>query len=477
MTPFALPRGVWIAALVGALVSGGGAAYWLTRPAARAATVETVTAREFVLRIKGVGDLIPRQRHMIAADFSGKLDFLALEGKEVKKGEVVARLSTQTIEESLQEEALKRDMLSKDFETTRLTAERDRKKVLTERRGAEAALALARLELKQLRAGTPAAEVAELRLKAEAARRTFDNTRAEHTAREALLEKGIIRPKELAEHRVELLKAQKAHEVAKTQLEIAENGYPDSTIEAKQLEVKKAENALAILKGKLANLDRIRRMQEGIAQADLDDAEARVRQLERRMAASGLKAPAAGVVVLPTVWMNGNPKKVQVGDEVRRNSAFMEVADVSAVLIRMDIPETEIGRVKVGMPVEIRVESLGKTFPGTLEHLGVLATEKKDLVNYDGAPKVFEALIRTDARSEAFRPGMTVDVSVVAETLAGVLTVPHTALHTAHGETFVYLQGTPPIRREVEVGLADSERAVIKSGLVAGDVVLLEKPE
>lgn len=474
MTAFAWQRGALVAALLGAIAAGAAVAW--NRPAAIAPATETVQARAFVLKIAGIGDLIPQERHMIAASFSGKLDFLVPEGKEVQRGEVVARLSTQAIEESLQEEALKRDMLTKDFETTRLTAERDRKKVLTERRGAEAALALARLELTQLTAGTPEPERAELRLKAEAARRTYENTLLEHRSREALLEKGIIRPKELSEHRIELLKAQKAHEVAKTQLTIAESGYPEATIAAKRLEVKQAENTLAILNRKLAHLDRIRRMQEGIAQADLDDAVARVRQLERRMAAAAIQAPASGVVVLPAVWMNGAAKKVQVGDEVRRNSAFMEVADVSRVLVRMDIPETEIGRVKVGLPVEIRVESLGKTFGGRLERVGVLATAKKNLVNTDGAPKVFEALIATDARSEAFRPGMTVDVAIVAGRVERALTVPHTALNTVHGETFVYLAGTPPVRRAVTVGEADHERAVVSAGLAEGDVVLLERP-
>jgi HlyD family secretion protein len=443
-----------------------------------APATETVTPGPFVVALKGAGDLIPAQRHMVAAPFSSKLNSVVDEGKEVKAGAVVAQLDTQDLEEQKQEEELHLASLGKDAQLHRLTAERDRKKLLTDLRGARDLLAFKQLALKQLQAGTPRAELAQLELKAQEAARAYATMEEQYKLQEGLLAKGIIRPIDLDKAKVDLAQAKRAREVATTALAIAKGGYPDPQIEAARLEVQQARNGLAIVEGKLASLAKTSVMDTAEDAAEQDFSRSRVQLLEHRIATAKLTAPTSGVVVMNSVWTNSGRKKLQVGDEARENAAFMEVADVSRIFIKTEVPEVDIGRVKVGMPARIHVDSLNKTFDGKLEKLGVLAYAKPDAINREVAPKVFEGLITTNERSTAFRPGMSVSVELIVETLANAITVPNHALATRNGQTTVgvWHPGGAVERRGVVAGAHTEERTVITQGLVAGERILLEAP-
>jgi HlyD family secretion protein len=465
-------------AFVAAMVLGLAAtSVWHLQPHEGSAT-ETVAPGPFVVALKGAGDLIPAQRHMVAAGFSSKLNSVVDEGKEVKAGDVVAVLDTQELEEQKQEEELHLATLAKDAQLHRLTAERDRKKLLTDRRGAQDLLAYKQLALKQLQAGTPQAEVAQLELKATAAKRAYDTMAENVKLQEGLVEKGVIRPIDLAKARVDLAQAKRAQEVAASALQLARAGYPTPQLEAARLEVRQARNSLALVEGKLASLARTSVMDAAEDRAEQDFSRSRIQLLAHRIASAKLVAPTNGVVVMNTVWTNSGRKKLQVGDEVRENAAFMEIADVSRVFIKTEVKEVDVGRVKVGMPARIHVASLNKAFDGKLDKLGVLAYAKPDAINREVAPKVFEGLISTQERSAAFRPGLSVDVELVVETLANAITVPNRALATRNGETTVavYRPGREPERRAVQTGAHTEERTVITQGLAAGERILLEAP-
>lgn len=440
---------------------------------------ETMRAAPFVVGISSLGDLVPRRRHMIASSFSAKVDELIPEGQEVKAGQLVARLNTEEIEEELQEEELKLATLVKEAEVRALSAKRDHAKQLTDFTRAHHEVGLQRLLLAQLVAGSPRAEIADLLLKSTAAGRSAALARDTFVRQEELVQKGIIRPIDLKKAKVDLATANTAQQVADTALAIARHGYPEAQIEAQRLEVKKAENQLKKATAGLAQGSRVANLVKAVAQAQHEAVQARITDRAHRIRAAKLLAPAAGVVVMQSLWTNGGRKKLQVGDEARENAAFMEIADVSAILIKTRVKEADVGRVKVGMPAKIRVASLNKAFDGRLTSLGVLATEMPDLVNREGASKVFEALIETGEHSSAFRPGMTVDVELIEQTIPDALSVPNGAIEGGPEHTHVWLHhpGSAPEKREITTAEHTATRTRIVSGLKAGDDVLLEAPE
>jgi HlyD family secretion protein len=463
---------------LGVAIAGVSGLSYALRAAGDSGPSETVVVAPFVVGIKGQGDLVPAERHMVAARFTAKLDNMVEEGKEVKAGDVVAKLNTQDIEEQQQEEELRQVTLVKDEEVRALTASRDSKKLLTDKRAAIDNLALKQLLLKQQVAGFPRAEITRLEILAAAAQRAYTTAAQSFHLQEGLLAKGIIRPIDLDTAKVAFAEASKAKEVTTTALAIARQGYPAPQVGVARAEVEKARNDLRLVEGRLASLARTARMDRDVAGAERAWSKARLLLNQHRLADAQIKAPSAGVVVLNTVRSNGQRKKLQVGDEARQNQAFMEIADVSKVFIKTEIKEVDIGRVHVGMPVKIHVAGLSKTFDGKLDKLGVLAYEKPNVINREGAPKVFEGLINTSEHSTAFRPGMTVDVELVAAALKSAMTVPNRALTTHNGETFVWVHVPRRAneRRVVVAGEHTDERTVILKGLAAGDQVLLEAP-
>ena len=473
LPPLAMPPGrVFAAAGVG--LAALAAAWFLSqRPQPGSGGVEVLKPAAFAVTITGQGDLVPKKRHMIAATFSGKVEALAPEGQEVKAGAVVARLATQDIEERLQDDQLDLETARKDLEVRAATARRDLEKQRTEVTAAREDLALQRLLLRQLEAGTPRAELQDLQLRAEAATRALAHAEGLFAAQEALVAQGVIRPIDLKQGTVDLAGARRAAAVAATALRIARSGYAENAVAAQGLEVKKAENKHALAIRKLAYLGRLARMQRAVDLARVRFLASRVDEEKHRLASATLKAPAPGVVVLQSIWTNSGRKKLQIGDEARRNAAFMEIADVSSIYVKSHVKEADFGRVTLGMPARITVPSLNKTFPGSLSGLGVLAIEKPGLINAEGAPKVFEAMIETDERSQAFRPGMTVDVALVVKTVPDALSVPNAAIFRQDGHAAVRARrpGGAWEVRAIEVAERTAERTRVTTGLAAGDEV------
>ena len=194
LPPLATPPGprrrtLGALALATALVGAAWAFHVLGR--APEAGVEVVRPAPFEVAIEGIGDLVPKRRHMIAASFSGKVLEIAQEGNEVKAGAVVARIGTQEIEENKQSDELDLEGARKDLEVNQAEAARDREKQRTAVAAAQAERDLQALLLRQLEAGTPKPELAELVLRDEAARRSLANAEEAYQAQASLVEKGI----------------------------------------------------------------------------------------------------------------------------------------------------------------------------------------------------------------------------------------------------------------------------------------------
>ena len=79
-----------------------------------------------------------------------------------------------------------------------------------------------------------------------------------------------------------------------------------------------------------------------------------------------------------------------------------------------------------------------------------------------------------NARSESLRPNMKVELYVVTTRSTKTLRVANGPTFNGKRKQFVYvLEGTTAHRREVEVGLSNFDFVEIKSGLSAGEKVIL----
>ncbi|GLV48497.1 RND transporter [Thermus sp. LT1-2-5] len=402
----------WLFLLVAVVL--GVLGYFLLRPKKAVPTVEapevyTVARGEIRVTVSGSGSLAPWQSLEVRPEVQGLLRSVVEEGTRVEKGQVVAELDPTPFQQTL--ESARSDLAK-----------------------AEAALANAKAQgesaLASLRASLKGAEVAYANAQASlaTAQRNLEATRLLYQAGGA--------------SRQALLEAETAYENAKRSLENAEAS------------LKAQREALALREAQLrADL---RSQEAALAQARLALAEAEA-NLER----TRVRAPFSGVVLS----VAASP-----GAQVGPTATLLTLGDLSRYRLVLEVDETEIAQVKVGLPVEVSLEGLpGETFRGRVEAV----SPQGEVVNNIPVFKVTVSL-PFDPR---LRPGMSADGEILVQELKDALVIPKRAVERVRGRAYVTLlrEDGSTERVNVTLGLEDSTRVAVLEGLKEGDQVVLPR--
>ena len=206
-------------------------------------------------------------------------------------------------------------------------------------------------------------------------------------------------------------------------------------------------------------------------------------------------SPMSGVVIT---------KGVELGETVTSGvSSFNDgtvmftVADLKSLLIRVNLNEVDIAKVRVGQPVRVTLDAYPqKIFNGKVSFVAPAATVVDKI-------KVFEVEVELDQLDESFRTGMSANVEILGERRAHSLSIPLEALQRRDGQTVVYRLKSRLSPEQIEkarealdgrskfvwlsenwrdyfeavpvkAGIATLERAEIMAGLRDGDQVALE---
>ncbi|MBR4533231.1 MAG: efflux RND transporter periplasmic adaptor subunit [Bacteroidaceae bacterium] len=176
---------------------------------------------------------------------------------------------------------------------------------------------------------------------------------------------------------------------------------------------------------------------------------------------------------------------VKVGNSVILSNTFNDgttiasVADMSNLIFRGNIDETEVGRLSVGMPMEITIGAMQDLrFSASLEYISPKAAATT------GGANQFEIKAAVNVPSDSvgsgsslIRSGYSATASIVLEEAPKVLTIPEAAIEFSGDSTFVYVISNPSAneptyeRRQVQTGLSDGINIEIKSGLKADESV------
>lgn len=141
--------------------------------------------------------------------------------------------------------------------------------------------------------------------------------------------------------------------------------------------------------------------------------------------------------------------------------------------IKVDIPETDIPKLKLNDGAEITLDAFGKDvkFSGKIVNIEPASTEIQDVVYY----KVTVTLDDTDKQ---IKPGMTANVKITTATRENVLYIPYRAVKVNGQKTVRVLENNQPKEIMVDIGLrADDGLAEVLSGLVVGQDVVLSTKE
>jgi macrolide-specific efflux system membrane fusion protein len=153
----------------------------------------------------------------------------------------------------------------------------------------------------------------------------------------------------------------------------------------------------------------------------------------------------------------------------------MTVLDLSALQIRAEVPELDVGRLGVGQPVEVTVNALpGQRLPGTVTAV--------DLLPGTGSSVQYGTVVTLTAPPPNLRPGMSASIAVTVAQSPNVTFLPSVAVTPIGGEGA--MSGTVrvlgpdgvPQDRTVALGLSSDTLTEVRSGLAPGELVVLPDP-
>lgn len=151
---------------------------------------------------------------------------------------------------------------------------------------------------------------------------------------------------------------------------------------------------------------------------------------------------------------------------VSTGSAIATISTLNTMTIHINVDEYSVLDTGEGSAVTILVDSIGKTYEGTL-------TRVSDVADLNNGVAYFEATVDF-IPDEYVKSGMSVEVRLTNNDKKGVLTVSADALHYNDDNTAYVLvkSGSKQEVREVETGVTDGTYVEIVSGLKDGDIIL-----
>ena len=192
-------------------------------------------------------------------------------------------------------------------------------------------------------------------------------------------------------------------------------------------------------------------------QAALASAQATVDALRTRLGYASIRAPISGVIT---------EKRNEAGDVVGAQTRLFTIADVSTLVVRVQVSELDITGISLGQMADVGVDALGGVvFKGTVRRIFPAADSITRMV------PVEVGLAGGAARQ--LRPGYLARVTVKLGERAGVLLAPASAIVGSRDARAVYLKSGDKVeRRTVRVGQASGTVIEILEGLQAGDTVV-----
>jgi len=251
----------------------------------------------------------------------------------------------------------------------------DRAEMEARREQAEAQIAAAGAQLRDLELGSRKEEVAEARAALDAARDRLADAERDAERSRTLFAGGAV-PRE------NLDKSQLAVEVAKSQLRQAEErlrlleaGPRRERIEAQRAQLAQVEAALKAVDAALANMT--------------------------------VTAPFPGVVTV---------RHREPGEVVQAGSPVVTLLDIDDRWVRIYVPEDRIGALHLGAPAAITTDTYpGKRYPGEVTFIATEAefTPKNVQTQEERVRLVYAVKVRvSDDPGQELKPGMPADVEI-----------------------------------------------------------------
>jgi HlyD family secretion protein len=246
----------------------------------------------------------------------------------------------------------------------------------------------------------------------------------------------------------------------------------DGVVSASALDDAQKNYELALNKQNVAKAQ-VNVLKAKIAQARAEVArdQANLKQLAEQLSYTDVESPIDGIVL---------SRDVEIGDAVSSilvlgSSAtlVMTLGDTSEVYVKGKVDESDIGKVYLGQPARIKVESFkDKTFNGKVTKISPMGVEKDNVTT-------FEVRVSINNPGGELKAEMTANAEIILEEHKSVLQIPEGAiLYDKDKKASVEIPDPKAKdgkkKLAVNIGISNGAKTELLSGLKEGDQVVLQ---
>lgn len=393
------------------------------------------------------------------------------EGTHVIEGQVVIRLDPSAINDRLAQQQIK---VTQAEAVAKAAAEELKiKSNLSASQIAQADLAvqLAELDKRKYLEGEYQAELSDLQGKIALAKAGLQDAEDTREYYRDLVKKGFRTPEQMRAKEQEVQRAQFELQGHEKRLEVLEQFT--RVRQETELAAKADESKRELDRAKSSAAATIAR-----AESDLAVAEATLRlereQLDRikqQLVFSEVTAVAEGTLV----YAKEQNKKIEIGGVVHYKQKLFSVPNMSRMQMQAFVHESEIKKLKPGMPAEIRVDALpNQVMTGHLKDVASFYDATRHWLS--GGVKEYTAIVTIEGTvDESLKPGMTSQVAIRVGELRDALLVPITSVAEREGQYYCFAVEDNQIRpRQVTVGAFTENLVEVRKGLREGEQVTLD---
>ncbi len=297
----------------------------------------------------------------LAFQISGRVNTVFVEeGQAVGKNQVLAVLDQEESNARLEQARSDWVRSQENLKQLETLLEINRKVLPAEVERVKAGVQALQSQLAELESGYRVQEVDQARYAYEQAQFALEEAHKDKIRYERLFERKIVAEKDKDAIDLKYETALKAYERAKKAYELLKEGYRKESIETARSKMAEGQAALKQARDNLKKIEAIESEVEA-ARAQVQSAKAALELAEIRLAYTELRAPFNGILV---------SRNVEPGEVITPGQEVLSLSDLSEVDLKVFVDETEIGKVKPGQQVDVKIDTFpSKTYTGQVSFI------------------------------------------------------------------------------------------------------------
>jgi HlyD family secretion protein len=246
----------------------------------------------------------------------------------------------------------------------------------------------------------------------------------------------------------------------------------DGVVSMSALDDAEKEYKMAVNKQNVARAQMLV-LQAKIAQAQAQVAQdaANLKQLEEQLNYTDIVSPIDGIILSRDVEMGDAVSSILVLGSGA--TLVMTLGDTSQVYVKGKVDESDIGRVYLGQPARIKVESFkDKTFKGVVTKISPMGVEKDNVTT-------FEVRVSIDNPGGELKAEMTANAEIILEEHKSVLQIPEGAI-IYDKDRNATVEVPDPKGKDgknkvaINIGISNGAKTEVLKGLKENDQVILQ---